>query len=314
MCTLNAVNTSSDSQTEGHQRGPLRVVLITGCSTGIGRAAAERFLGRGWTVYATARRPETLNDLAARGARTLALDVTDEDSMRAAVEQVTAAEGSVGVLVNNAGYGQQGPVEDTPMEEVRRQFETNVFGLVRLTQLVLPGMRARGWGRIVNVSSMGGRLTLPGLGFYHASKYAVEAISDALRFEVRPFGIGVSLVEPGPVLTRWADTALGTVGATVHGSRGAEKAHGGTDADDESPYADWNARLAMRVASAYEGPLARLASSPEAVARVIDRAASSAHPRARYVVGPIAHTLTTLKRLLPDGAFDALLRSQYPSP
>jgi NAD(P)-dependent dehydrogenase (short-subunit alcohol dehydrogenase family) len=302
------------------RHGPVRVALITGCSSGIGRAAAERFLERGWTVYATARRPETLEELKARGAHTLALDVTREDSMLAAVEQVTDAERSVGALVNNAGYGQQGPVEDTPMEEVRRQFETNVFGLVRLTQLALPGMRARGWGRVVNVSSMGGRLTLPGLGFYHGSKYAVEAISDALRFEVRPFGIGVSLVEPGPVLTRWAETAIGTIGATVEGSanRGTGQASGGAggsaDGGAESPYADWNARLVQRVASAYEGPLARLASSPEAVARVIERAASSAHPRARYVVGPVAHALTALKRLLPDAAFDALLRSQYPSP
>jgi len=162
-----------------------RAVLITGCSTGIGRATAEQLAARGWTVYATARRTESIRDLAGRGCKTLALDVCDEASMRAAVETVERAEGAVGVLVNNAGYGQEGAFEEVPMAEVRRQFETNVFGLVRLTQLVLPGMRRQGWGRIVNLSSMGGRLTLPGGAFYHATKYAVEAISDALRFELR---------------------------------------------------------------------------------------------------------------------------------
>src|SRR2546426_686725 len=153
-----------------------RAVLITGCSTGRGRAPAERLAARGWTVYATARRPESIRDLAGRGCKTLALDVCDEASMRAAVETVERAEGAVGVLVNNAGYGQEGAFEEVPMAEVRRQFETNVFGLVRLTQLVLPGMRRQGWGRIVNLSSMGGRLTLPGGAFYHATKYAAEAL------------------------------------------------------------------------------------------------------------------------------------------
>src|SRR6266567_4107169 len=213
-----------------------RAVLITGCSTGIGRATAEQLATGGWTVYATARRPESIRDLAGRGCKTLALDVCDEASMRAAVETVERAEGAVGVLVNNAGYGQEGAFEEVPMAEVRRQFETNVFGLVRLTQLVLPGMRRQGWGRIVNLSSMGGRLTLPGGAFYHATKYAVEALSDALRFEVRGFGVDVIVVEPGPIRTRFGDTAiqsLGTVGGRV------------------SPYASFNAVLARRVREAY---------------------------------------------------------------
>src|SRR3989475_3446527 len=188
-----------------------RAVLITGCSTGIGRATAEQLATRGWTVYAAARRPESIRDLAARGCKTLALDVCDEASIRAAVTQVEAAEGAVGLLVNNAGYGQEGPFEEVPMAEVRRQFETNVFGLVRLTQLVLPAMRRQRWGRIVNLSSMGGRLTLPGGAFYHATKYAVEALSDALRFEVRPFGIDVVVIEPGPIKTRFGDTAIESV-------------------------------------------------------------------------------------------------------
>lgn len=163
-----------------------KAVLVTGCSTGIGRATAEHLADAGWTVYATARRPESIADL--RGCKRLALDVCDEASMRAAVDAVERAEGAVGVLVNNAGYGQEGAFEATPMDDVRRQFETNVFGLIRLSQLVLPGMRRQGWGRIVNLSSMGGKLTLPGGAFYHATKHAVEALSDALRFEVREIG------------------------------------------------------------------------------------------------------------------------------
>src|SRR6187397_448991 len=171
-------------------------VLITGCSTGIGRATAERLARAGTTVYATARRLESIEDLKQAGCRTLALDVNDEESMRAAVAAVEEADGAVGALVNNAGYSQSGAVETVPIDEVRRQFETNVFGLLRMCQLVLPGMRRAGRGRIVNLSSMGGRLVFPGGGIYHATKFAVEALSDAMRFEVRGFGVHVSIIEP----------------------------------------------------------------------------------------------------------------------
>ena len=187
-------------------------VLITGCSSGIGRAAAVSLHHAGLRVCATARRLDTLADLASRGIATMALDVTDEASMTAAVAAVEADAGAVGTLINNAGYGLYGPVEQVPMAEIRRQFETNFFGLVRLTQLVLPGMREHRGGRILNVSSMGGRATLPGGAFYHASKYAVEAFSDALRMEVAQFGIDVVLIEPGPVKTPWNDTAAGSLG------------------------------------------------------------------------------------------------------
>src|SRR5438132_9720931 len=276
-----------------------RAVLITGCSTGIGRATAEQLAARGWTVYATARRPESIRDLAGRGCKTLALDVCDEASMRAAVETVERAEGAVGVLVNNAGYGQEGAFEEVPMDVVRRQFETNVFGLVRLTQLVLPGMRRQHWGKIVNLSSMGGKLTFPGGGFYHATKHAVEALSDALRFEVRGFGIDVIVIEPGPIKTRFGDTAiqsLGTVGGQV------------------SPYASFNAVLARRVREAYKGPMAMPAGSPEGVARVIERAITARRPRTRYPVTVAARFLMGLRRWLPDRAFDAFLRTQFSSP
>lgn len=154
---------------------PSKAVLVTGCSSGIGEATAARLARSGWTVYATARRRETLAGLEAAGCRTLALDVTDEDSMQAAVKAVEDAEGAVGVPINNAGYSQSGAIESVAMESVRRQFDTNVFGLVRMCQLVLPGMRGQGWGKIVNLSSGGGKFTFPGGGFYHATKHAVES-------------------------------------------------------------------------------------------------------------------------------------------
>src|SRR3954471_18341009 len=188
-----------------------KAVLVTGCSSGIGRATAEHLAQHGWTVYASARRREAIADLEAVGCRLLALDVTDEASMAAAVAAVEAQEGAVGVLVNNAGYSQSGAVETVPLDEVRRQFETNVFGLARMCQLVLPGMRRQRWGKIVNLSSMGGRLVFPGGGFYHATKYAVEAISDALRFEVKGFGVDVILIEPGLIRTAFGETASGGV-------------------------------------------------------------------------------------------------------
>ena len=156
-----------------------KAVLITGCSTGIGRKTAEHLAQKGWTVYATARRPESIADLEQKGCRTLALDVTDEDSMQAAVSAVEQAEGAVGVLVNNAGYSQSGAVEEVPMDQVRRQFETNVFGLLRMSQLVLPGMRRQGWGRIVNISSMGGRRRLPGRR--HLPRHEVRGRGDQRR-------------------------------------------------------------------------------------------------------------------------------------
>src|ERR687893_732697 len=190
-----------------------KAVLVTGCSSGIGWATAGRLAEAGWRVYATARDVEKIAPLERSGCELLPLDVTDEGSMISAVEEVERREGAVGVLVNNAGYSQSGAVEAVPMDKVRRQFETNVFGLVRMCQLVLPGMRSQGYGRIVNVSSMGGRLTFPGGGYYHATKHAVEAISDALRFEVQGFGVRVIIVEPGLIRTRFGESAVGAMTA-----------------------------------------------------------------------------------------------------
>jgi NAD(P)-dependent dehydrogenase (short-subunit alcohol dehydrogenase family) len=277
-----------------------RAALVTGCSTGIGRATALALHHAGLPVYASARRLESLSELAAAGMTTLALDVTDESSRQAAVDRVLADHGAVGVLVNNAGYALQGPVETTPLSEARAQFETNVFGMVRLTQLALPGMRAQGWGRVVNVSSMGGRFTFPGGGFYHASKHAVEAVSDALRYEVAPFGVAVVLVEPGPVSTAFGDTAVGTMDAAPD--------------EPEDAYAGFRRALAVRYAQAYDGSRMRLASSPDAVAAVIVRAVRVRRPRARYTVGPVAKTMIGLRRFAPSRVFDAVIRSSFPVP
>jgi NAD(P)-dependent dehydrogenase (short-subunit alcohol dehydrogenase family) len=277
-----------------------RAVLVTGCSSGIGAATAERLAQRDWTVYATARRPETLGALRDAGCRTLQLDVTDESSMAAAVAEVEGEAGAVGVLVNNAGYGQDGAIEEVPLEQVRRQFETNVFGLMRMCQLVLPGMRRQRWGRIVNVGSMGGRLTFPGGGAYHASKYAVEAISDALRFEVRGFGVHVSLIEPGLILTRFGDSAVGSMEG---------------QAEDGGPYASFHDAVARRTQHAYNGPIARLTGAPPgAVARVIEKAISSRAPRSRYPVTAGARVMMGVRKVLPDRAFDAVLATQFPHP
>jgi NADP-dependent 3-hydroxy acid dehydrogenase YdfG len=274
-------------------------VLITGCSSGIGYATAERLLSDGRTVYATARRPETLDALKAKGATTLALDVTDEASMSAAVAQVTDAEGAVGVLINNAGYSQSGAVESVAPDDIRRQFETNVFGLVRMCQLVLPGMRERGAGTIVNIGSMGGRLTFPGGGIYHATKYAVEAISDALRFEVRGFGVDVVLIEPGLIVTNFGDVAAGSVDSA---------------AQADGPYADFNRHVAKTTAEVYNGPLAKLGGSPAVVADTIAKALKARRPKARYAVTPSAHLLIGQRRFTPDRVWDLMMRAQFPTP
>jgi NAD(P)-dependent dehydrogenase (short-subunit alcohol dehydrogenase family) len=231
----------------------------------------------------------------------MALDVTDEASMTAAVAAVEADAGAVGTLINNAGYGLYGPVEQVPMAEIRRQFETNFFGLVRLTQLVLPGMRKHRGGRILNVSSMGGRATLPGGAFYHASKYAVEAFSDALRMEVAQFGIEVVLIEPGPVKTPWNDTAAGSLGEAASGS--------GTD-----PYAAYKAAVGDSFSRTVSGPLARLGSDAQDIAKVITRAVTAQRPRTRYLINPVAKGVVTMNRLLPGRAYDAVIRRQYGLP
>jgi NADP-dependent 3-hydroxy acid dehydrogenase YdfG len=280
------------------QEERMSVVLITGCSSGIGAATAADLATHGHSVYATARRPETLKSLAQQGCHTLGLDVTDEESMAAAVAAVQSEAGSIDVLVNNAGYSQSGAVESIPIDSIRKQFETNVFGLIRMSQLVLPGMRAAGHGRIINIGSMGGKLTFPGGGIYHATKYAVEALSDAMRFEVQGFGVQVVLIEPGLITTGFADTAVGSV-----------------DNLQEGPYAEFNSRVGALTAEIYSSSVAKLfGGGPDSVAKVVRKAVEAKRPKARYTVTPSA-TLGILQRqLTPDKLWDLAMRAQFPVP
>ncbi|HEX6519185.1 MAG TPA: SDR family NAD(P)-dependent oxidoreductase [Streptosporangiaceae bacterium] len=276
-----------------------RAALITGCSTGIGRATALRLHRAGLPVYATARRPETLEALAADGITTLALDVTDEESMTIAVKRVIDDHGAVGILVNNAGSGVYGAVEDVPLDRARTSFETNVFGMVRLAQIVLPGMRAQGYGRIVNISSILGRFSPPGGGLYHATKHAVEAYSDALRLEVAGFGVRVSVIETATVRTEFFANAVNQFAGPP-----------GT------PYADFYTDLANWAIEVAQGHTAagRFAVPPEKIAAAVERAIATRRPRPRYVVGVLGRGALMMRRYLPDTLFDRFVRSQFPAP
>lgn len=275
-------------------------VLITGCSSGIGKATALWLVKRGYKVWATARKREVLADLEAAGCRTLSLDVNDPKSMEAAVRAIEAEDGAVGVLINNAGYSQSGAIESVPMEKVRAQFETNVFGAVRLIQLVLPKMRAQRWGRIINLSSMGGKLVFPGGGFYHATKYALEALSDALRFEVRGFGVQVVLIEPGLIKSGFSEAALSQMDPAKAG---------------EDPYAAFHEAVGKATKESYEkGPLARFTGVPDDVAKAIQKAIEAEKPKARYTVSGSAKILLAQRRFLSDKTWDRFLRTTFPSP
>jgi NAD(P)-dependent dehydrogenase (short-subunit alcohol dehydrogenase family) len=275
-------------------------VLVTGCSSGIGAATARRLAAAGWDVWASARNEDALGGLREAGCRTLVLDLTDPASMAGAVSAIESEHGAVAALVNNAGYSQSGAFEAVPMERVRAQFETNVFGLVALTQLVLPGMRRRRSGRIVNLSSMGGRLVFPGGGYYHATKHAVEALSDALRFEVRGFGIDVVVIEPGLVRSRFGDTAAASIESRP---------------EVGDTYAGFHAAVARATRESYDrGPLARLAGSPDDVARAVARALAARRPKPRTKVTASGRLLLAQRRWSSDRAWDWFLRRSFPSP
>lgn len=271
-----------------------QVALVTGGSSGIGESAVLELLDAGFTVYTAARRVERMEALAERGAHVFAMDVTDDESMVAGVQRIIDEQGRLDVLVNNAGYGSYGAVEDVPIDEARRQFEVNVFGLARLTQLVTPHMRAQGSGRIINISSIGGKFYEPFGAWYHATKFAVEGFSDSLRMELKPFGIDVVLIEPGPIITEWneiaRDSLLERSGGTAYGKY-AKRAH--------------------RVLTEFDKP--GRASRPEAVARKIRKAATVRNPAARYPVGRGARMITTSRDHLPDRVFDQVISRMYGS-
>ena len=273
-----------------------KVALVTGSSSGIGLAAAGMFKEAGFTVYASARRPESLEDLRRQGFSAVQLDVTDEDSVQKAVAHIEKEHGAVDVLVNNAGYGQSGPVEVLPLYDIRRQFETNVFGPVRLSQLVLPGMRRKGWGRVINVGSIGGTFATLGAGAYHASKFAIEAFSDALRAEVEGFGVDVALIQPTGVYTKF-DKAMSTTYPHV---------------SPDSPYHFFTENHKRASAAVFQGRNTAGVVSAEQVARKILHAATAPRPRTRYRVGLSAHVLFRVRRTLSDRAWDRMTRAQFP--
>lgn len=275
-----------------------KVILLTGCSTGIGLAATQRLARRGHTVYATARRPDSIDQLrqwaagAGDNVRVARLDVTEPQTGREAVARVLDESGRLDVLVNNAGYGQPGAIEDLTLEQLHHQFDVNLYGLIALTQAALPAMRAAGSGRIINVSSVVAHVAVPFMGAYAATKHALDAVSNALRREIRPWGIDVVLVEPGPIRTEFRANALKSTAV---------------DDAETSPYAAAYRVLTESTASAHEHGSA----DPDDVAIAIQRAVESRRPKTRYTVTAIARWTPYLVFLLGDRLTDRLLLRPY---
>lgn len=267
---------------------PAKTALVTGASSGIGEATALKLQELGYTVYGAARRTDRLQKLADRGIRPLAMDVTDDDSMRAGIERITDETGRLDVLVNNAGYGSYGALEDVPLDEARYQFEVNVFGAIRLAQLALPHMRAQRSGTVLNVTSMGGKLYTPLGGWYHGTKFALEALSDCLRLEAKPFGVDVVVIEPGGIATEWGGIAADRL----------EKSSA------DGAYAAQAAAVASSLRSEAN---ANRNSPPSVIADTIGKAATARRPKTRYVTGFGARPLIALRRILPDRAFDTVI-------
>jgi NAD(P)-dependent dehydrogenase (short-subunit alcohol dehydrogenase family) len=266
-----------------------KVALVTGGSSGIGEATALRLQELGYTTYAAARRVERMEHLTTSGIRPLAMDVTDDESMQSGVEQILAEEGRIDVLVNAAGYGSYGALEDVPLSEARNQVEVNLFGAARLTQLVLPRMRDQRSGTIVNITSMGGKIYTPLGAWYHATKHALEALSDCLRMELKSFGIDVVVIEPGAIRTEFNGIAEEKV-----------RAVSGT-----GPYAPQGNALADTIASE---STRRRSSPPELIAKTIGKAVTARRPKTRYAAGYGAKPMIFLHDVLPDRAFDAFIR------
>jgi len=268
------------------------VVLVTGASSGIGFETALALKRKNYVVYGAARRTERLKELEKRGINTIAVDVTDEESMLSCMETIASHEGRIDILINNAGYGSYGAVEDVPIEEAKRQFDVNVFGLARMSQLALPYMRKQGYGRIINISSMGGKLYTPFGGWYHATKYAVEALSDCLRMETEAHGIDVVIIEPGGINTQWGVIAADNL----------EKV------SENGPYEEEATRLAKRIRKRYTG---YKMTEPKVIADTIVTAVMVKKPKTRYLVGYGAKPSVLLRKLLPDRLFDKLVSKLF---
>jgi NAD(P)-dependent dehydrogenase (short-subunit alcohol dehydrogenase family) len=266
-----------------------KVVFITGASSGIGCATALLLAKHNYIVYGAARRTDRLKELEAQGVKPLVLDVTDELSVSAAINEVIENEGRIDVLINNAGYGEYGAIEDVSMENARKQMDVNLFGLARVTQLVIPHMRKQKSGKIVNISSIGGKVATPMGGWFYASKFAVEGLSDSLRLEVRQFGIDVILIEPGGIKTEWTgianDTMMKASGHSAY-SRFAKAASKATSLEDKLP-------------------------EPAVIAALIKKTIESKKPKARYVKGFMAKPAILAKKLLSDAMFDKIILKQF---
>jgi len=263
-----------------------KVAIVTGASAGIGKSVVRTFLADGWTVHGLARRVPQMQDILSEGAKVIGVDLTDDAATTAAVQQILDAEGRIDALINNAGYGSHGPVELVPTDEARRQFEVNVFAVTRLSQLVIPAMRSAGRGTIVNIGSIAGRMWMPFGGWYHATKYSLECLSDAMRLELAPFGIRVVLVQPGAIATEWGGIAVNNLLANSRGT----------------PY--------EKPASAFSGILAGegMAVGPHRVAAVVRRAVNARHPCRRYATPFHAKAIIFMHWLLPTAVWDFALR------
>ncbi|GGB97478.1 oxidoreductase [Dyadobacter sediminis] len=267
-----------------------KTVLVTGASAGIGKATAIYLAQNGYQVYGAARRIDQMQDLKTYGIKPIVLDVTKEESITACVSQIFREEGSIAILVNNAGFGMEGAIEDIPMQDARYQLEVNVFGAMRLAQLVLPKMRENGYGKIVNISSVGGKIAFPLGGWYHASKFALEALSDSMRSEVKQFGIDVIVVEPGATRSEWGNVATDLL----------MKVSGHTAYKD----------LAAKTHQLFTR-LSKQVAEPEVIARLVRNGIEAKSPKTRYTTSQIASSLLLfLKRVLSDKQMDKLILSQ----
>ncbi len=262
-----------------------KVILITGASSGIGKATARLLLQDGHVVYGASRNTDKMNDIQQLGAKIIAMDVSKDDTMQAGVNQIMEAEGRIDVLINNAGYGSYGALEDVPLDEARYQFEVNVFGLARLCQLVLPLMRTRRSGTIINISSIGGKISEPHGSWYHATKFAVEGLSDCLRLELYQFNVDVVVIEPGAIKTEWNTIARQNL----------------RDVSGDTAYKDLVRKHANFLEKGDEQ-----ASDPVVVAKTIRRAVNARKPKTRYATGKGAKIILFLQKVLPDRWMDKL--------
>lgn len=261
-----------------------KVALITGASSGMGKDFSLRLLDEGYIVYGVARRIERMSDIEGAGGHTIKLDITDDSSIVATVDQIIKEQGRIDVLINNAGYGSYGAIEDVPIEEARRQFEVNIFGLARLTQLVLPHMRKNNFGKIINISSIGGKIYSPLGGWYHATKHALEGLSDCLRFETKQFGIDVIIIEPGGIESEWGGIALN-----------AAMERSGSTAYSET------AKGFKKIMETFKKQ-----ASPKVITDLVMKALRAKKPKTRYSAGTAAKPMLFMRKILSDRMFDNL--------